>query len=178
MTTTASEVYTDVVLLCKLNIFQSRTFLIKIYDILKKNILTCSCWASVESWLLWRNASRSSLLYSGFRCIIELPLQPYKIQLYTFRVQGLAFFLLWFPDYVSPIYINAIYINALVLCNGKFVNSTVIQSSPILKLYLPVHRHKLPSKWSSTFCLVKFGYFCVSLWDKNLYFNISSDDLK
>ena len=31
MTTTASEVYADVVLLYELNIFQSRTFLIKIY---------------------------------------------------------------------------------------------------------------------------------------------------
>ena len=49
MTTTASEVYADAVLLYKLNIFQSRTFFIKIYDILKNNILTCSCWASVES---------------------------------------------------------------------------------------------------------------------------------
>ena len=49
MTTTASEVYADVVLLYKLNIFQSQTFLIKIYIILKNNILTCSCWASVES---------------------------------------------------------------------------------------------------------------------------------
>ena len=52
MTTTASEVYADVVLLYELNIFQSRPFLIKIYDIFKNNILTCSCWASVESWLL------------------------------------------------------------------------------------------------------------------------------
>ena len=43
MTTTASEVYADVVLLYKLNIFQSWTFLIKIYNILKNNILTCSC---------------------------------------------------------------------------------------------------------------------------------------
>ena len=92
MTTTASEVYADVVLLYKLNIFQSWTFLIKIYNILKNNILTLSCWASVESWLLWRYASRSGLLYSGFRYTIELPLQPYEIQLYTFRVQGLAFF--------------------------------------------------------------------------------------
>ena len=99
MTTTTSEVYADVVLLYKLNFFQSWTFLIKIYNILKNNILTWSCWASVESWLLWRYASRSSLLYSGFRYTIELPLQPYKIQLYTFRVQGLAFFLPWFPDY-------------------------------------------------------------------------------
>ena len=48
MTTTASEVSADVVLLYKLNIFQSQTFLIKIYDFLKNNILTCSCWASVE----------------------------------------------------------------------------------------------------------------------------------
>ena len=88
MTITASEVYADVVLLYKLNNFQSRTFLKKIYDILKNNILTCSCWASVENWLLWRYASRSSLLYSGFRYTLELPLHPYKIQLYTFRVQG------------------------------------------------------------------------------------------
>ena len=36
MTTTASEVYADGVLLYKLNIFQSRTFLIKIYNILNK----------------------------------------------------------------------------------------------------------------------------------------------
>ena len=57
----------------------------------------CSCWASVESWLLWQNASRSSLLYSGFRYTIELPLQLYKIQLYTFRMQGLAFFFLGSP---------------------------------------------------------------------------------
>ena len=54
MTTTASEVYADVVLLNELNIFQSRTFLIKIYDIFKNNILPCSCWVSVESWLLLR----------------------------------------------------------------------------------------------------------------------------
>ena len=100
MTTTASEVYADVVLY-KLNIFQSWTFLIKIYNILKNNILTCSCWASVERWLLWRYASRSSLLYNGFRYTIELPLQPYKIQLYTFWVQGLAFFLPWFPNYYA-----------------------------------------------------------------------------
>ena len=99
MTTTASKVFVDVVLLYKLNIFQSWTFLIKIYNILKNNIFTCSCRASVESWLLLRYASRSSLLYSCFRYTIELPLQPYKIQLYTFRVQGLAFFLPWFPDY-------------------------------------------------------------------------------
>ena len=79
MTTTASEVYADVELLYKLNIFQSWTFLIKMYNILKNNILTCSCWASVENWLLWRYASRSSLLYSGFKYTIELPLQPYKI---------------------------------------------------------------------------------------------------
>ena len=95
----SSEVYPEVVLLDKLNFFQFRNLLIKIYDILKNNILTCSCWASVENWLLWPYASRSSLLYSGFRYNIELPLQPYKIQLYTFRVQGLAFFLPWFPDY-------------------------------------------------------------------------------
>ena len=100
MTTTASEVYSDVVILYKLKIFQSWTFLIKIYNILKNNILTCSCWASVESWLLWCYASRSSLLHSGFRYTIELPLQPYKIQLYTFRVQGLTFFLPWIPDFV------------------------------------------------------------------------------
>ena len=49
ITTTASDVYAVVVLLYKLNILQSRTFLIKIYDILKNNILTCSCWASVEN---------------------------------------------------------------------------------------------------------------------------------
>ena len=49
MTATASEVYAGVVLLYKLNTFQSPTFLIKIYDILKNNILTCSCWASVEN---------------------------------------------------------------------------------------------------------------------------------
>ena len=99
MTNTSSEVYADVVLLYKINVFQSWTFLLKKYNILKNNILTCSCWASVESWLLWRYASRSSLLYSGFRYTIELPLQPYKIQVYTFWVQGLAFFLPWFPDY-------------------------------------------------------------------------------
>ena len=79
--------------------FNPELFLIKIYDILKNNILTCSLLASVESWLLWHYASRSSLLYSGFKYTIELPLQPYKIHLYTFRVQGLAFFLPWFPDY-------------------------------------------------------------------------------
>ena len=39
----------DVVLLYTLNIFYSRFFFIKIYDILKNNILTCSYWASVES---------------------------------------------------------------------------------------------------------------------------------
>ena len=47
MTTTASEVYADVVLLYKLNIFNPELFLLKIYNILKNNILTCSWWASV-----------------------------------------------------------------------------------------------------------------------------------
>ena len=99
MATIASGVYVDVVLLYKLNIFQSQTFFfIKMYDFLKNDIFTCSCWASVEKWLLCRYASRSSLLYSGFRYIIELPLQPYQIQLYTFQVQGLAFFIPWIPD--------------------------------------------------------------------------------
>ena len=101
MTTTASVVYTDVDVLYKSNIFQSRSFLIQIYDISKLNIFTCSCWASVENGLLWRCASRSSLLYSGFRYTIELPLQPYKIQLYTFRVQGLAFV----PTLVPRLYV-------------------------------------------------------------------------
>ena len=49
MTTTGSEVYPGAVLLYKLNTFQSRNFLIKIYEILKNDILTCSCWASVEN---------------------------------------------------------------------------------------------------------------------------------
>ena len=112
MTTTTSKVYADGVLLYKLNIFQSWTFLIKIYNILKNNIFTFSCWASVESSLLLRYASRSSLLYSGFRYTIELPLQPYKIQLYTVRVQGLAFFIPWFPDY---------YVVTWLINRGKFV---------------------------------------------------------
>ena len=71
MTTTASGVYTDVGVMYKPNIFQSRSFLIKIDDILKNNIFTCSCWATVENGLLWRCASRSSLLYSGFRYTIK-----------------------------------------------------------------------------------------------------------
>ena len=48
MTTTASGVYTDVCVLYKPNMFQSRSFLIKIYEILKNNIFTCSCWASID----------------------------------------------------------------------------------------------------------------------------------
>ena len=75
------------------NISRSRSFLIKINDILKNNIL-----ASIVNRLLWCSASRSSLLYSSFRYAIKLLSQPYKIQLYNFRVQRLAFFLTWFPD--------------------------------------------------------------------------------
>ena len=45
--------------------FQSQSFLIKTYDILKTNIFTCSCWATVENGLLCSGASGSSLLYSG-----------------------------------------------------------------------------------------------------------------
>ena len=97
MTTIAFGVFANVVLLYKLNVLQSRFFFIKIYDILKNDVSTCFCWASVENWLHWCNASRSSLLYSGFRYTIELPLQPYQIQLYTFRVQGFPHFLSWFP---------------------------------------------------------------------------------
>ena len=72
-------------------LFQSRSFSIKIYGILQKCYFTCSCWL----------LSRSSLLYSGFRYTIELPLQPYQIQPYTFRLQWLAFFRPWFPDYIT-----------------------------------------------------------------------------
>ena len=78
--TTASEVYTDFISI----LFHSKSFLIKLKDILKNNILTCSCWASIENGLLRSYASQLSLLYSGFRYTIERPLQPYKIQLYTF----------------------------------------------------------------------------------------------
>ena len=60
-------------------------FLIKMYNILKNDIFTCSCWASVENGLL---------LYRGFRCSIDLPMQSHELQLYTFRVQELAFFYL------------------------------------------------------------------------------------
>ena len=49
MTTIVSGVYADVVLLYKPDIFQSLFFWIKIYDILKNDISTCSCWASVEN---------------------------------------------------------------------------------------------------------------------------------
>ena len=49
MTSIAFGVYADVVLLNKLNIFQYRFFSTKIYDILKNDIFTCSCWASVEN---------------------------------------------------------------------------------------------------------------------------------
>ena len=73
--------------------------LLKYMTFLKNDISTCSCWASVENGLLWRNASRPSLLYSCFRYTKELPLQPLTIQLYTFRVHGFASFLPWFPDY-------------------------------------------------------------------------------
>ena len=48
ITTTASGFYTDVNVLYKPNIFQSRYFLIKIDDISKNDIFTCSCGASVE----------------------------------------------------------------------------------------------------------------------------------
>ena len=40
--------------------------------------------------------------YSAFRCTLELPLQPYKIQLYTFRAQGLAFSHLGSPTIGIP----------------------------------------------------------------------------
>ena len=95
--------------------------------------MTCSCWASVESWLLWRYASRSSLLYSGFRYTIELPLQPYKIQLYTFRVWGLAFFLPWFPDYIQLT-------NKHILPKYNFLSSYVKQYlSPIFPRFEKNH---------------------------------------
>ena len=81
MTTTAPGFYTDVILLHKLNIFPPH-----IYDILKNNIFICSCWGTIENGLLWRYAIRSSLPYSCCKYIIELPLQPYKIQMYTFWV--------------------------------------------------------------------------------------------
>ena len=76
MTITASGVYMDVGILYQQNIFQSRSFFYKIVDILINLISTCSYWASKENGLPWRCASRSSLLYSGFRYTIELPLQP------------------------------------------------------------------------------------------------------
>ena len=99
MTTTASGICTDVGVLYKPIIFKSRYILIKIYDILKIKIYTCSCWASVENGLLWRCVSWSSLLNSGFWYTLELHLKPYNIKLYTFQVKGLAFLLTWFPDY-------------------------------------------------------------------------------
>ena len=70
------------------SIFLSPDLFITIYDILNNDIFTCSCWASLENWLLWRYASQSSLLYGGFRHTTELPLQPYQIQLYTCTFWG------------------------------------------------------------------------------------------
>ena len=51
------------------------------------------------------------------------PLQLYKIQLYTFRVQGLAFFQPWFPDYV-PIQctLRFIWVHAKVVLNIRWAH--------------------------------------------------------
>ena len=124
--------------------FNPATFLIKIYNIWKNNILTFSCWASVESWLLWRYASRSSLLYSGFRYTIELPLQPYKMQLFTFRVQGLAFFLPWFPDYQSicPL-LKLIFVTFLPNCKKQINCPLMISDSSTNHTQKRVHNWKL-----------------------------------
>ena len=94
MTTTASDVYADIVLLYELNIFSVPIF----FD---KNIWQFEKLYFHMFLLGFRrkiSASRPSLLYGDFRYTVELLLQPYQIQLYTFRVQGLAFFLPWFPD--------------------------------------------------------------------------------
>ena len=69
--------------------FNLQLFLIKIYDILKNNILTCSCWDSIESWLLWRYSSRLSLLYSGFRYSIAVYLSGARVSIFSTLVPRL-----------------------------------------------------------------------------------------
>ena len=39
-------------------------------------------------------------------------------------------------------------------------------SGYVVKIGLPVHLQRFPSKWSSTNCFVMFGYFWVRLWIK------------
>ena len=78
--------------------FNPELFFIKIYEILKIKFF--------DMFLLGFRRKMTALTYcksiesaiQSFQIHIELPLQPYKIQLYTFRVQYLAFFLPWFPD--------------------------------------------------------------------------------
>ena len=97
MTTTASEVYTDVVLLYKLNIFQSQTFFTKIYDILKKKyfdmfllgfrrkLTALALRKSIESAIQWfqihhivtfATLQNPAVYFSGARVSIFSPLVP------------------------------------------------------------------------------------------------------
>ena len=107
MTTTASGVYAGVILLYALNIFQCRSFLDKNNYITfwKIPFVTCSCWASIENWLLWRSASRQ-----WFQITIEIPLPTIQNPAVYLLVQMLASFLPWFPDYWIHIY--AVYLKS------------------------------------------------------------------
>ena len=64
-------------------------------DLLNNDICTCSCWASVENWLLWRYASHSSLLYGGFRHLSNHT----KFSCIPFGCKGWHFFYLGSPTY-------------------------------------------------------------------------------
>ena len=71
---TASQVHRDIILPDQVNIAHFRYFETQLFDIFRHNNFTSTKRASVENRLLWRNAIRSSLLYSDFRYTMELPL--------------------------------------------------------------------------------------------------------
>ena len=73
LATTVSKVQRDAISSDQINIFHFRYFDTELFDIFRAYNVTCTERASVENRLLCHYVSRSRLLYSDFRYIIELP---------------------------------------------------------------------------------------------------------
>ena len=91
MITTASE---------ELNNFSFPIFFDKNKGHYDNNILTCSCWASLENGLLWGYCKSIESAIQWFQIHHRMTFPTIPIQLYTFWVQGLTYLYLGSPTIV------------------------------------------------------------------------------
>ena len=111
---TASKVHRVAISSDQINMFRFRYFETQLFDIFRhvptsfrRKPSGVSLCKSIESAIQW------------FRIHLGITFVPYIIQLYTFRVQGFAHLLPWFPDYSVSFLWHVIWFTLFWLCSHK-----------------------------------------------------------